>query len=112
MESVSTGCIAMSVIFWIMAVLFTVLKGKAAMLIAGFNTMPKAQREQYDKEEMSKDMRNSFVLWAVILDVGGALSKVFSTQSIAIASMIICVVVFFREVHLDEEKAFGKYKMK
>lgn len=112
MDSVGVVCIAMSVIFWIMAVLFMVLKGKAAMLIAGFNTMPKAQREQYDKEQMSKDMRNSFVLWAAILDAGGALSKVFSTQSIAIASIIIWVVVFFRGVHLDEEKAFGKYKMK
>lgn len=112
MDSMSAACVIVSVIFWIMAVLFAVLKGKAAILIAGFNTMPKAQREQYDKEQMSKDMRNSFVLWAVILGVGGILSYVLISQEIAIISIIIWMIAFFRDVHLDEKKAFGKYKLK
>ncbi len=106
------SCVTVSIIFWIMAVLFAVLKEKGAILIAGFNTMPKEQRKQYDKARMSKDMRNSFVLWAVILDVGAALSYIFTSRNMAIISMIIWLIVFFREVHLDEEKAFGKYRLK
>lgn len=58
MEAIIYSCIAVSVIFWIMAAVFAVLKGKAAILISGFNTMPKEQREQYDRERMSRDMRN------------------------------------------------------
>lgn len=112
MNELKIACVGVSVIFWIMAVLFALLKEKGAILIAGFNTMPKEQRDRYDKAQMSKYMRNSFVLWAVILDVGAALSYVFSSGYIAIGSFIIWLVVFFREVHLDEEKAFGKYKLK
>lgn len=112
MDGMVAACAGMSIIFWIMAVLFAVLKGKAAILIAGFNTMPKNQRQQYDREMMSKDMRNSFALWALILAVGGILSHVLSRQSIAVVAMIIWLIIFFREVHLDEEKAFGKYKLK
>lgn len=73
-----------SVIFLGMALLFTVLKGKAAILISGFNTMPEEQRKRYDTERMSRDQRNAFI-W---------------------------LIVFLRDVHLDEEKAFGRYKIK
>ena len=102
----------MSVFFWGMALLFAVLKGKAAILISGFNTMPKEQRGQYDRERMSKDQRNAFILWALILGIGSVLSVLVSSRNVAIAAIIIWFVVFFRDVHLDEEKAFGKYKMK
>lgn len=114
LDALAFSCVVGGILCWIMAALFAVLKGKAAILIGGFNVMPKAQREQYDREWMSRDMRNSFVLWAVILDVGGGLAYLFSTHSIAIAivSIIIWLIAFFRDVHLDEEKAFGKYKLK
>jgi len=105
-------CGGMSVIFWGMALLFAVLKGKAAIFIAGFNTMPKEQRKQYDQERMSKDQRNAFILWAVILGSGSILSYLTSQQYLAKAAVVIWLVVFFRDVHLDEEKAFGKYKIK
>lgn len=58
MEAIIYSCIAVSVIFWIMAAVFAVLKGKGAILISGFNTMPKEQREQYDRERMSRDLWN------------------------------------------------------
>lgn len=48
------------------ALIFTIFKGKSAILISGFNTMPKEKRELYDKERMSKDQRNSFLIWAAI----------------------------------------------
>ncbi len=112
MERWAAMCGVMSIIFWGMALLFALLKGKAAILISGFNTMPKEQRKQYDRERMSKDQRNAFILWAVILGSGCLLTELTASKNAAIAAVIIWLVVFFRDVHLDEEKAFGKYKMK
>lgn len=112
MERWAAMCGVMSIIFWGMALLFALLKGKAAILISGFNTMPKEQRKQYDRERMSKDQRNAFILWAVILGSACLLTELTASKNAAIAAVIIWLVVFFRDVHLDEEKAFGKYKMK
>ena len=103
------GCGFMSLLFLLFALLFAVLKGKAAILISGFNTMTKEQRRQYDIERMSRDQRNSFLIWAVILGAGAVLSYAVS-QYLAIAAFAVWLVVFFRDVHLDAEKAFGKYK--
>ena len=49
LEAIIYSCMAVSAVFWVMAAVFAVLKGKAAILISGFNTMPKEQREQYDR---------------------------------------------------------------
>lgn len=100
------------IIFGVTALLFAVLREKGAMLIAGFNTMPKEKRELYDKKRMSRDQRNAFALWAVILEAGGILSDLTMSQNAAILAIIIWLALFFREVHVDEEKAFGKYRMK
>ena len=105
-------CVVMSIVFLGLALLFGILKGKAAILIAGFNTMPKEQRQQYDRERMSRDQRNIFILWAMILGAGGVLSCLFSWKYGADIALLIWLAVFFREVHLDEEKAFGKYRLK
>lgn len=105
-------CMGMSIFFWLMALLFAVLKGKAAILISGFNTMPKEQRKRYDTEKMSRDQRNLFVLWAVITGAGGFLSHLTSSRNVAVIAVVIWVAAFFREVHLDEDKAFGKYRIK
>lgn len=57
---------------------------------------------------MSINQRNAFLVWAVILGTGAILSY-FISQQIAIAAFIVWFVVFFKDVHLDEDKAFGKY---
>ena len=112
MESGAVICGVGSMIFLGMAILFTLLKGKAAILISGFNTMPKEQRERYDRERMSRDQRNAFFLWAAILGAGSVLAHLFSMRYAAMIAVVIWLIVFFRDVHLDEEKAFGKYKIK
>ena len=81
------------------------------MLISGFNTLSKEQRELYDKEKMCRDQRNIFLIWSVILGIGAALSY-FVSKYAAAAAIIVWLVVFFKDVHLDEEKAFGKYRLK
>ena len=96
-------------LFLLLAFIFTVLKEKSVMLISGFNTLPKEKRELYDKEKLSKDYRNIVLIWAVIQGTGAILAYYIS-QYIAIVAFIIWFIVFFKDVHLDEEKAFGKYR--
>ncbi|MCI9269630.1 MAG: DUF3784 domain-containing protein [Dorea sp.] len=103
------ACGLSSVICFLVALLFTILKGKAAILISGFNTMPKEKRELYDKERMSKDQRNVFLLWALILGIGAVLSY-FVSQYMAVGAFALFFIVFIKDIHLDEDKAFGKYK--
>lgn len=102
------GCIIMSAFFAILGVVFFLLKEKGAILISGFNTLTKEQREQYDTVRMSKDQRNSFFVWTVIF-ILGAISSYFTSQYTAIAAFVIWLILFFREVHVDAEKAFAKY---
>ena len=112
LEAIIYSCMAVSAVFWVMAAVFAVLKGKAAILISGFNTMPKEQREKYDREQMRRYMLNTLALWADVSGAGGVLAYLFSSAGIAVISMIAVLILFFREVHLDEEKAFRKYKLK
>ena len=87
------------------------LKDKAAILISGFNSMSKDQRKMYDQKKMSKDQRNAFLIWGLIFAVGAILAN-FISQFFAIIAFIVWLIIFFKDVHLDEEKAFGKYKIK
>ena len=93
----------------LLTLIFTIFKEKSVMLISGFNTMPKEKRELYDKEKLSKDYRNIFLIWAIFQGIGAILAYYIS-QYIAVIAFIIWLIVFFKDVHLDKEKAFGKYK--
>ena len=55
-------------------------------------------------------MRNSLLLWGVILIVGGTLSY-FVSFNFAILAFVIWAVLFFRDVKLDADKAFDKYRL-
>ena len=96
-------------LFLFLALLFTILKGRAAILISGFNTIPKHQRELYDQDRMSRDQRNAFLIWSGIMGIGAILSY-FISQYMGVIAFIVWLIMFFKDVHLDEEKAFGKYK--
>ena len=103
------ACGGASLLFLALSFIFTCLKGKAAMLISGFNTLPKEKRKQYDTEKMSRDQRNLCLIWAAILGAGAVLAYYIS-RYMAMLAFVIWLLVFLRDVHLDEEKAFGKYK--
>jgi hypothetical protein len=98
-------------VFLLFALLFTLLKEKGAMLISGFNTLPQKERALYDAAKLSRDQRNAFLLWALIFGVGAVLAYLL-TQYLAVVAFVVWLVVFFRDVHLDAKKAFGKYKIK
>jgi len=102
-------CLMLAVFFGIISVIFALLREKGAMLISGFNTLQKEEREKYDKKKMSTDMRNSLFLWSTIL-FSGAILGYFISKYCAIVSIVIWLIVFFKDFHIDAEKAFEKYK--
>jgi len=104
-------CLGLAVIFGIITIFFTVLGEKAAYLISGFNSLTKEQRSLYDTNKMSKDQRNSMLIWTVIMVIGAVFSF-FISQYVAIMAFIIWLIVFFKDVHMDAEIAFEKYKIK
>ncbi len=105
------GAITCSLLGWLFLLLwllFAALGERAALLISGFNTLPPEKRAQYDISRMCRDQRNAFLLWAAVLAAGAVLSLLIS-QLFAVAAFAVWLVLFFRDVHLDAEKAFGKY---
>lgn len=110
----NTGCSvcgSFCSVFLIFALIFALLKGKASLLISGFNTLSKEQKASYDKERMCRDHRNSFLIWSAIFGIGAILSH-FISQYAAPVAFIVWSIIFFKDVHLDAEKAFRKYKLK
>ena len=88
-------CICCCLLFLIFALIFTILKDKAAILISGFNSMSKDQREMYDQKKMSKDQRNAFLIWGLIFAVGAILAN-FISQFFAIIAFIVWLIIFFK----------------
>jgi hypothetical protein len=105
------ACLILAIIFSILTFVFFLLKEKGAMLISGFNSLSKHEQELYVIEKLSKDQRNSMFIWTLIMCVG-ALFSYFISQYFAIIAFIIWLIVFFKDVHFDTDKAFGKYKIK
>lgn len=103
-------CLILSVANLCLGLIFSVLKGKVAFLIAGYNNMPKEERDLYDKEKMSLDMRNMFFLWSLILGIGAAGSYVISPY-IAIFAFVIWFLLFIKKITYDNHKGIEKYRL-
>ncbi|MFA9376051.1 MAG: DUF3784 domain-containing protein [Lachnotalea sp.] len=103
------SCLIMGSIFAIMWIIFLILKEKGSMLISGFNTLTKEEREKYDKARMSADQRNSFFIWMLVFTIG-AIASYIRSQYISIITFAIWLFLFFKNVHMNTEKAFGKYR--
>ena len=101
------SCIILAILFVIIGVLFAIFKEKAAKFVSGFNSFSKEEQALYDKAQISRDIRNQCFIWAVIMLAGALLSPYM-----AIPTYIIWLVLFFREVHFDNHKAFEKYLLK
>lgn len=89
---------------------FSLLKGHAAVFVIGFLSIPEEKRKQYDTDRLVKDVRDSFAVSALVLAVGfvlGITVHVFCSAFL----FIMWLLVFFRNVNLDKEQAFEKYRM-
>ena len=105
------SCIILVIPFLIIGVLFAIFKEKATKFVSGFNSFSKEEQALYDKAHISRDIRNQCFMSAIIM-LAGALLSCFLTSYIAIPTYIIWLVLFFREVHFDNHKAFEKYLLK
>ena len=105
------SCIILAILFVIIGVLFAIFKEKAAKFVSGFNSFSKEEQSLYDKVQISHDIRNQCFIWTVIM-LAGALLSCFLTPYMAIPAYIIWLILFFREVHFDNHKAFEKYLLK
>lgn len=104
-------CAVLSIPFAIIGGLFAIFKEEAAKFVAGFNSFSKEEQALYNKAHISRDIRNQYFIWAVIMLIGALLSC-FLTPYMAIPTYILWLVLFFKEVHFDNRKAFEKYLLK
>ena len=82
------ACGILACIFGILVIILSLLKEKGAMLVSGFNTLSKKERDMYDSETIAKDTRNQFFIWTCIMLIGMILSILISSY-MAIAAYVI-----------------------
>ena len=105
------ACGVLVILFEIIGILFAIFKEKAVKFVSGFNSLSKEEQALYDKAQISRDIRNQCFIWSVIMLIGAILSY-FVTPYMAILAFIIWLLLFFKDVHLDNHKAFEKYLLK
>jgi len=103
-------CLLLAVCFLISALLFALGKEKAADWLSGFHGLPEEERAKYDRKRMAEDERKHFLLWGLIM-LAGAGGAQWISGWCAAAAYVIWMILFFKDVHLDMDKAFGKYKL-
>ena len=101
-------CVVLLVPFIVFGILFATLREKAAVIVSGFNTIPKEERNRYDRAEIARDMRNQCFIWSAVMFAGAMLSF-FISPYCSIPALIIWLVLFLRQVKFDTHKAFDKY---
>lgn len=87
------------------------MKEKGAMLVSGFNTLSKEDRDMYDSAAIAKDTRNQFFMWTCIM-LAGMILSILNSSYMAIAAYVIWSIAFIKDVHLDAKEAFKKYRKK
>ena len=103
--------ITMTVMFFVFGLIFAIMKEKGAILIAGYNNKSKEERKKFNEKQMTKDMRNHFFRYSFIFLIGTVATYIWGKIWFWI-SFIIWLIYFFKNVHLNVEKAFGKYRKK
>lgn len=68
------ACALVMAVCLVFGIAFFLLKGKAALLVSGFNSLPKNEQKRYDRKALARDMGNTCLLGTLIMAVGCALS--------------------------------------
>ena len=102
------GSIILGVICLAMTLVFAIGKGRVAHLVSGFNTIPKSEQAKYDLDAIAKDMRNSFLLYTVIM-ITGLLGTIFFTPYSAFVAWIAFGFLYFRNFSIDPADAYHRY---
>ena len=102
---------AAGVLFLAFAVVFAVKKEKACKLIGGFNFFTEEQQCRYDKAAIAKDYQKLFTWWTAGAFLFALLCLWFSWWAMC-AAFALFLFSIGKELHIDAEKAFEKYKIK
>ena len=99
----------LTLFFFILSLVFWALKEKSVFLISGFNILSKEERMSYDCVKLAKDQRKIFV-WCTILWFISTILCFYVTEWVIFPAFVIWFVFFLKQVHLDFDQAFEKYK--
>ena len=106
----TAACAALGVLFACLGLGFAAAGPKAALWVSGFNTLPPADRACYDTARLSRDYARKFAGWSVLLLAGSGLGGRVSGWGAA-GALALWAVWFFRSVHWEPERAFGRYRL-
>nr|WP_300659813.1 DUF3784 domain-containing protein [uncultured Acetatifactor sp.] len=112
-ETVMIGfylCMVLAAAFLLLGFLFALAGERGANWLSGFSFLSKEERARYDRKRMAADQRNAFWLWGGVMLLGATGSRWISGY-VGIGAFAVWLVLFFREVHLDTESAYGKYRL-
>ena len=102
---------AAGTLFLIFALVIAMQMEKACRLIGGFNFFTEAQQAQYDRAAIARDYQKLFTGWTVGAFLFAALCLWLSWWALG-AAFILFLFSIGKEMHIDAEKAFEKYKIK
>ena len=69
------ACLIFADLFAAVAGVFALLGPKGALLVSGFQSMPKERRQTYDMDKLSRDQRRALLLWAALWLSGALLCQ-------------------------------------
>ncbi|GKX67158.1 DUF3784 domain-containing protein [Inconstantimicrobium mannanitabidum] len=98
-----------SFIFGLLGMIFLIFKEKSCVLISGYNSKTKKEREEYDEVRLSKDERNFFFKCAIV-NLSGAILSIFIGAASVWIAFAVWIIYFLKNLHFDAEKTFAKYK--
>ena len=84
--------------------------GKMYFLIAGYNTLSKEKKKEYDIDGIASIFRNVMFGMACILFIGYFLAKYFNNSKIEIIFMIIAIIIGIPYLLIQTNS--DKYKIK
>ena len=102
---------AAGTLFLIFAVIFAARKEKACRLIGGFNFFTEERQAKYDRAAIARDYQKLFMRWTAGAFLFAVLALWLAWWALG-AAFLPFLISLGREMHLDAEKAFKKYKIK
>ena len=101
----------MAVLLYALFLVFAIKKEKAADLVSGFNSLTEAQKARYDKAAIARHYAAFMRLTAEFFLLGAALAHWLGFWAF-VAAMAGLLGMCAKEMHVDWEKDFEKYRIK
>lgn len=96
-------------IFGVIGGIFSYYGDKACRLVLGYNLKTEEERLGYDELKLSRHYRNMFLLWSALFLMEALASFCFGEVCFGIACLL-WLISFCKNIHIDEEKDFNKFK--